>query len=744
MKLVFASLPPAWVLGLVLVPAVLLLAGFAYRRPKSARASRRVAAALRALLLAGVIALLLGPYLREDRTRTEPAQLVLLYDDSASLQAEDEPGTGNRLARLQALLGSDFLTTLGERYTVRAWKFAERATSAAPDGSGLQAQGEATALGDALLSVLDEYRGRRVPQVVAFSDGRVNLGTPLREAADRLRGEGARVHVVALGSAATAPDLVLERVQVPDVVLAGDVALFTLRLRGNGSDLPEGAVVRLRSEDGRVLDQSYVATPDAAGTNVVLGARLEEAGERRLIAEVEPAPRETSVANNRLELALDVEEVRVRVLYVEERPRWEYHYLMQRLRRSERDVALNCWLADAARGFPQEHSADLAPLARLPLDSEELLANFDLVILGDVDPRQLTGDPLDGQRFLDAVGGFVRRGGGLLVLAGPRHSPVSLVGSALEPLLPVVLGREPEAPDSAFLPLPSDPGRPHPTVLFDSDPETNLSLWQASTPLWWFHPVERLRPGAQAWLVHDRLENAYGPYVIAASGYAPEGWVGWVGTDETWRWRFPGGEMYVDRFWRSALRHLAATRLRGDQGRARLDVDRSVVELGEFLQVEARLLDDSYQPVIEEDGVAVYLEGADQPLVLAPVPDRPGIFRGRVRAAAPGPALLYLPVDGDPQREFLASTRFVVTLPSRETADTSQDDAALVYLAETTDGRKVQLADAAVLLDELDGSERVERLLSSQQRDLPALPILFGLLALASGEWLLRRRLNLS
>ena len=744
MKLVFASLPPAWVLGLVVAPAVVLLAWLAYRRPARARGLRRAAMALRVLLVAGAITLLLGPYLREDRTRTENAQLVLLYDDSASLQAEDGGTTGTRLQRLQALLASPFLTTLGERYTLRAWKFAERATSAAPDGSGLQGDGEATALGDALLAVLAEARGRQVPQVVAFSDGRVNLGTALPEAADRLRAEGARVHVVGLGSAAAAPDLVLERVQVPDLVLVGDVALFTLRVRGNGTGLPDNAVVRLRAEDGRVLDQAVVAAPDASGVNIVLGARLEQAGERRLVAEVEVAPRETATANNKLELALDVEDVRVRVLYVEERPRWEYGFLMQRLRRAERDVQLNCWLADAARGFAQEHSAGVAPLARLPLDSEELLANFDLVILGDADPQRLTGDPLDGQRFVNALSEFVRRGGGLLMLAGPRHNPVSYVGTALEPLLPVVIGREPQPSGEGFLPLPADPGRPHPTVLFDGDPQRNLELWQNSMPLWWFYPVERLRPGAQAWLVHDTATNAYGPYVIAAGGYAPEGWVGWVGSDETWRWRFPGGEIYVDRFWRSALRHLAATRLRGDQGRARLDVDRSVVELGEFLQVEARLLDDAYQPVVAEDGVAVFVEGSEQPVVLAPAPDRPGIFRGRVRAAAPGPALLYLPVDGDPDREFLASARFVVTLPSRETADISQDDAALAYLAEQTRGRKVQLEDAAELLDELDGSERVERLLSSQQRELPALPILLGLVALAGGEWLLRRRMNLS
>lgn len=744
MKLAFSHLPETWVLGLVILPAVALIAWLAYRRPVDGGTARRAARVLRAVLLAGVILLLLGPYLREERTRSEKAQLVMLYDDSASLLTADAPDGSRRLDQLKTLLQSDFREQLSDDYTLRAWKFAERPTGAVEDGSGLTGGGQASALGDALLAVLAEYRGRRVPEIVAFTDGRVNLGTPLQDTADRLRAEGVRVHVVALGSPQKSPDLILERVQVPDVVLAGDVALFTLRLRGTGDGLPRGSVVRLLGEDGRVLDQTVVDAPDASGSNLVLAARLEDPGERRLIAEVEAAPNEIALANNRLELALDVSEARVRVLYVEERPRWEYNYLMQRLRRAERDVQINCWLADAARGFPQEHSAGVAPLLRLPTDEQSLLDRYDVIIIGDADPTQLTDDPLDGQRFLAAVAGFVRRGGGLLMLGGPRHNPVSYLGTPLESMLPVVIGREPSISGNAFRPIPTDSARPHPTVLFDSDPERNQELWEAATELWWYYPVERLRPGAQAWLVHDREENAYGPYILAAGGHTPDGWVGWVGTDETWRWRFPGGELYVDRFWRSALRHLAATRLRGDEGRARLDLDRTTVELGQFLQVEVRLLDDAFQPVIQDEGVAVYLEGSEQPLTLTPDPQQAGIFRGRLRASEPGPAMVYLPVDGDPEREFIASARFVVSLPSRETEDISQDRAALDYLTKQTRGLKVQIEDADTLLDELDGGQRVERVLSSQQRDFPPMPLLFVLLGVASAEWLLRRRLNLS
>lgn len=741
--LVFRNLPEPWVLWLILVPAIVLLAAYAYRRPRQGRPLRRTATVLRALLLGLALFLCLGPALREDQVKSEAAPLALLLDDSASMLQEDGDNGVSRSARVQAMLADGFAATLGERYQLQAWRFGERLQATTADGTGLDGNAQGTALGDALMAVLAENRGRRLPDLLLVSDGRSNEGLPLGPAADRLRAEGVTVHVLAVGSGDEAPDLVLERVQSPDLVLAGDVSLFSLRLRGEGEGLPERAVVRLLDEQGNELDRVEVERPGPSGVNLVLSALLERAGERRLVAEVMPVEGETALDNNRLELPLTVKAVKVRVLLVEGDPRWEYRFLKDRLIRAERDVVLNCWLASADRAFPQEHSASTGPLLRLPLAADELLENFDLIILGDVDPTRLTSDALDGQRFLKSVADFVSRGGGLLMLAGPHANPDAYLGSPLEPLLPVVLGNARPRSDRQFTPIPADPQRPHPVVLFSSDPERNLRLWETSAALWWYRPVERLRPGAQAWLVHPEESNEYGPEVLAAGIYSPDGWVGWIGTDETWRWRFPGGERYVDRFWRSALRQLASTRLKGDRGRLRLDLDRSEVELGEFLMVEARLLDDSFQPVGGDDPLPLFADG-ESLLDLEPAPDQPGVYRGRLRATTLGSTLLYLTEDGQGDSPPLASARFHVKLPSRETARTSLDREALEMLTDRTGGRLLPLAEAERMLEELDGEEQVTRILESTQHELPVWPFLLGFLALGSSEWLLRKRMNLS
>lgn len=741
--LIFRNLPAPWVLWLILVPAIVLLALYAYRRPRRERPMRRAASALRAVLLGIGLFLCLGPALREDQVKVEPAPLAILLDDSASMLQEDGSDGVSRLQRVQATLQNEFSSVLEDRYQVQSWRFGSRLQATATDGSDLKGEAQQTALGEALMAVLAENRGRRLPDILLFSDGRSNEGQELAPVAERLRAEGVEVHVLAVGNSEEAPDLMLERVQSPDLVLSGDVSLFSLRLRGEGEDLPQTAVVRLLDETGQELDRVEVQRPDANGVNVVLSALLERAGERRLVAEVLPAQGETALDNNRLDLALTVKSVKVRVLLVEGDPRYEYRFLKDRLLRSERDVVLNCWLASADRAFPQEHSASSGPLLRLPLDADELLENFDLIIIGDVDPTELTADALDGQRFLKSVATFVERGGGLLMLAGPQANPSAYLGSPLEALLPVVLGNQRPRTDTSFTPIPADPLRPNPVVLFSSDPEENLALWNDSAPLWWYRPVQRLRPGAQAWLVHPESSNEFGPEVIAAGMFSPEGWVGWIGTDETWRWRFPGGEKYVDRFWRSALRQLASTRLKGDRGRVRLDLDRSEVELGEFLLVEARLLDDSFVPVQGDEELPLFSEG-EEILSLAAIPDQPGVYRGRLRATTLGSTLIYLTEDGRGDSEPLVSARFHVHLPSREMVRTSLDRAALDGLTERTGGLLLMLPDAGEMLDELDGKEQVTRILESSMHELPVWPWILAFLVVGASEWLLRKRLNLS
>ena len=200
----------------------------------------------------------------------------------------------------------------------------------------------------------------------------------------------------------------------------------------------------------------------------------------------------------------------------------------------------------------------------------------------------------------------------------------------------------------------------------------------------------------------------------------------------------------MNRFWRSALRHLASTRLRGAQGRVRLDLDRSQVELGSFLTIEARIKNQAFEPLLAEEGVPAFIEGSDQPIRLAAVPNQTGTFRGRFRASALGSSSIYLTENDQADGEILASVRFHATLPSVEMRDTSQDTAALAQLTQATNGMLVQADEANQLFTRLDGKERLTRLIASHDHPLDGRLLLIIFLLLATSEWLLRKRLNLS
>src|SRR5205814_3449578 len=106
--------------------------------------------------------------------------------------------------------------------------------------------------------------------------------------------------------------------------------------------------------------------------------------------------------------------------YVAGYPRWEYRYIKNEMIR-DKTVDISCLLTSADPSFKQEgdqaHDNFPGPITRFPESIEELLA-YDVVLFGDVDPRQFSDAQL--QLITDFV---AKRGGGFGMVAGSRYSP---------------------------------------------------------------------------------------------------------------------------------------------------------------------------------------------------------------------------------------------------------------------------------------------------------------------------------
>lgn len=243
----------------------------------------------------------------------------------------------------------------------------------------------------------------------------------------------------------------------------------------------------------------------------------------------------------------------LRVLYVEGQPRWEYRFLSTALVRAKAKdravVDLHTLLLDA-----DPAARPKGALAKFPARNE--LFGFDLIIVGDVPPKALGAEALAGLRD------FVREGGSVLVIAGRAHGPHALKGTPLGDVLPVELGDPPAKPKEdekdkpkPFRLAPTAAGAKHPAFLMNSDGKKNRLVWEQMPEAYARAGGIKLRVKA------TMLAELDGGPVVAEHEYG-KGRCAFVGFDETWRWRYNGGDIKHARFWFGMLKSLAAGRNR--------------------------------------------------------------------------------------------------------------------------------------------------------------------------------------
>lgn len=247
----------------------------------------------------------------------------------------------------------------------------------------------------------------------------------------------------------------------------------------------------------------------------------------------------------------------LQVLVVEDAPRWEYRYQRMLLERADtgkaRQFAPRVMLLGAD---PLVAHQDRLATEALPVRGE--LDHFDLVILGDVDPA----DQRLGKDHLQNLARFVKDGGGLLVVAGPRHTPHALKGTPLEAVLPIELGDQPmpkEDRKNGYRPVLTEAARKHPAWQFNSDPKASERVWNGLAEMYWFAEGYRAKPGAETLATHPTAGDKGRPHPLIVQEQVGKGKALFIGFDETWRWRRNEGVTHHRTFWAGVWRSLAGS-----------------------------------------------------------------------------------------------------------------------------------------------------------------------------------------
>jgi uncharacterized membrane protein len=497
----------------------------------------------------------------------------------------------------------------------------------------------------------------------------------------------------------------------------------------------------------------------STGTRVVLvaerGGLDPGATERRFRARIDAADGERNTTDNEVTVAVRVNRQRVRVLYVEGYPRYEYRFLNFMLRRADARIDVQMFLLSATPDFPQDRTSGLSSLTRVPTSRKELLDNYDVVLLGDVNPYAVSPDPAKGEEFVRSLLEFVELGGGLGIIAGEYQMPRSVAGTDFANLLPIELSRVGTTVDIPteveHRPLLEDPAAPHELVRFEQDLGQNRALFESPRGLrgfFWHFPVAGVKPGSQVLLRHPVAANQAGgerdPLLVI--GHYPAGRSLFLAIEASNRWLFRYDTKYFEGFWRNALRWLALGRLKSGDRRYRLEALRTEYALDDRVTLEARVLDEDFRPAeLPSQEVLVAAEG--DPSVthdLAAVPGRPGLYRGTFQADRPGRYRAWIESEG----RRASTTEFAVVLPSRETADPRPDPDALAALTSLAGGVLRPLHEVDLLLapdgGAFPGGEERREPISSQLEDAwDRFGTLLLALAVLSVEWILRKRYEL-
>ena len=776
---------------------VLTLSLYRLERRAAGGTGRVILPALLRIAALAVAAFVMLPQLRLSVEREGFPDVAILLDTSASMDTVDESrdaavrakaeelkrigglDPADRLALARQLVAGrtpDLLERLlrERRVKLHVYSVADQARLVAEvaaesdlpgarDAVGqLKPDGEASRLGDAVEGVLKSFRGGSLTAIIAYTDGVITAGDDWTRAGREAARAGVPLYLVGIGDGREPFDLALADVRADDTVLKGDTLVIEARVAARGVQPGRSVPVVLfeRKGEAKIERAREAVQLDAAGkpTPVRLSVTPTEAGEITYSLEIPPQPGEAETGNNRAERVVLVSESRkLRVLYLEGYPRYEFRFLKSLLEREapragKKSIELNTVLADASPGYAEQ---DKSALRGLPTKAE--LFDYDVVILGDLDPAKL---PQSGPLFGDLTEFVREKGGGLLVIAGPQSNLTKLFATPLAAVLPVAPADSPTTASAApivegYRPTLTPYGRTHPLFRFAASEADSARVWAGLKPLFWSATGYKRKLTAEVLATHPERpgEGAGGElHPLVLQQFAGSGRVMFFGFDETWRWRWRDSEERYDQFWAQAVRALAKDRV----SRAELGTDRQTAyRRGEPIRLTARFPDDAPAPTgpvrvrvdrrarpdAAPESEAIQLakvEGsrATYQTLLTRTPE--GEYRFELTDPPPAP-LPGTPPGRSPPAKPRAEARVLPPPGERDRLDL--DRAGLERAASESRGQFYTLADAARVADDLPEGVRVPL-----DQPTPPYPVwnhalTFALfLSLLGAEWVLRRR----
>lgn len=727
-----------------LAVAFIVLTIVTYRgvRVKGRTRDRVILTGLRVAALLVVVFCLFRPVLVVKAAVPQQNFLAVLVDDSRSMQIADWNGQPRAAFVQQQFAGPEaaMLKSLSERFVIRTFRFSSVASRYASPGE-LTFAGAQTKLGAALNGVRQELAGLPLAGMVVVSDGADTTEATLSEALLSLKAAAVPVFTVGVGRDRLERDVQIDRVSTPRTALKGSSLVVDAVITQAGY---AGETVALNVEDGgRIVGSQDVKLP-ADGEPAAVRVRFiaSDPGARVFKFSISPRQGELVTQNNVRESLIHVSDRSEQILYFEGEPRFEMKFIRLAVA-DDKNLGVVVLQRTADNKYLRV-GVDTPEqlLGGFPKTREELFAYRGLV-LGSIEAGAFTGDQLN------MISEFVeRRGGGLLMLGGPRaFAEGGYADTPVAEALPVVLdrpGRQPETPEVTHVKVrPTRAGQAHGVTQIAGNEAASAARWDDLPTLTSVNTIRAVKPGATVLL--SGTDDTRREQVVLASQRYGRGRTLAFPVQDSWNWQMDVDITLEDQthenYWRQLLRWLV------DSVPEPVDVHTAAdrVEPGEQVTLIADVVDPTFVEV-NDAHVSAHVVGPDGAAMDVPMQwtgERDGQYRAMFTAATPGVYSAEVQATRAGKTLGTGVTQVRATPSDAEYFDATMHEARLRRVAEETGGGYYTPDTVAALPEDLKYTGR--GVTTIEERELWHMPIvLMTLILLLGAEWGYRRVVGLA
>ncbi len=757
---------PAWVIPLIgALGAELVFWSYRYERTAITPVRGRWLLGLRLFELALLLWILLQPVWSRFVEREIEREVIVMIDDSASMDLVDEGQTKTRLELARENLeASGILDDLDGKVGIREIRAARRALM--DDKTEVEGWDQATDLAGGLETVLDQVPPDQLAGVVLLSDGRHNRPGSVEDVSRRFGILDAPIAVIPSGSDVPPKDAAIISVRSPDSVYLGDRIRVGALLKFDGY---RGKKAKLQLFAGdKELDSREISVPqDNYREEVKFRHAPEEGGVGEYRVVLSGLKDETFENNNQWHFQTVVSDARTNVLLIDQHPRWEFRYLRNLFYGRDQSIHLQSVLlkpdrisghtppkvvASASRPFGEANATHLP-------ETEDEWRKFDVIIIGDIGP-----DSLSDEQWQILSGCVTERAALLVLVAGPESMPHAFDSDVARELIPVkyeASRRTFYGGDESFRYALTNTGRNHPITAQVEGQMRNEQLWKEFPIIRWRHPVDGLQPGAEVLLFAEdsnkrkqevtssdslgaalaevakrrerEAENA-----LLVTRQTGAGKVAMLMADRTWRLREGVGDIYHHRFWGQLVRWGAGPNLRAGNETVRLGTDQLTYTGDDRVQIMIRLRDGDLNPIVDKQPIVEVTHESGE-VTQVPLKFRENSNGLYESLAGPfrKPGTYEVKVNDD----VITSFRVVGARSAVELSETTLNQPLLDSIARTSGGR-VYNGEGALADLFLRGDETRSELRETSLWDV--WPVFLLLALCLTAEWVIRRRGGLS